>query len=151
MKVVLLENVEHLGIVGDIKEVASGYARNFLLPKMLVVKVGDPKAKSLLKDISKKRQVIKAEVKKIQKKADSLEGKTVEFNVKANEKGKLFAAITAADIAKKLELDNIKIQTAPIKDAGTHKAKIYFEHNVNANIEVIVEINDTKKKQKVNK
>ena len=69
MKVVLLENVEHLGIVGDVKEVAAGYARNYLLPKKLAVKNSDSQAKILLKNIGQKRNRVKTEIKKLEKAA----------------------------------------------------------------------------------
>jgi len=150
MKIVLIENVDHVGIVGDTKTVADGYARNYLLPKKLAVKIGGKQAKSLLKDIAKKRQKAKAEIASIEKTAKELEGKSIAFEASASEKGKLFAAITTADIAKKLKLDKKQIQCAPLKDLGTHKVKIYFGHGVKANVSVIINVK-TKKKIKNNK
>ena len=138
MKIVLLENVDFVGIVGDIKEVTDGYARNYLLPKKLAVKAGDPSAKKLLKNIAKKRQEAKKTILSLEKIAKELDGKTIEFMVQTNEKGKLFAAITANDIADKLEIDKKQIQCAPIKDTGAHKIKIYFSHGIKANISVII-------------
>ncbi len=150
MKIVLLENVDHLGIAGDVKEVATGYARNFLLPQRKAVVAGDRQAKDLLKNISVKRQEAKAEIKKIQKTADLLDGKTIEFVVSVNEKGKLFASITAADVAKKMQVETNILQMSPIKETGTHKVKVYFGHDIKANIEVVVmaEKETTKTKNK---
>lgn len=148
MKIVLLENVDHLGIAGDVKEVASGYARNYLLPQRKAVLVGDKQAKDLLKDITTKRQAAKAEIKKIQKIADAIEGKKIEFIVSVNERGKLFAAISAADVAKKFDIETNLLQLTPIKDTGTHKVKAYFGHDIKANIEIVVTPEEAKKTKK---
>ena len=146
--VVLLENVEHLGIVGDVKEVANGYARNYLLAEELAVKVGDEKGKILVKNISKKRDKVKKEIAKIEKLAKDFEGKQIKFKAKATSKGKLYASITSRDVAKKLKLEDDQVEFPPIKDAGEHKVRIYLGHNIKTNIIVFIEgvIEDKKKK-----
>jgi len=139
MKIVLIENVDNLGIIGDIKDVANGYARNFLIPQKLAVKLGDKTAKILLKDLGKKRAIAKEEISKIDKKAQELEGKIVNFQAKINKKGSLFAAITPVQVSEKLKIDKKIISFAPIKTLGSHKVKLNFGHNVKANIIVNVE------------
>lgn len=134
MKIVLLENVEHLGIVGDVKEVAEGYARNYLLPKKLAAKVGDKNARILLKDIVEKRKKIKAEVDKTQKLATKLNGQTLEFTLKTTDKGKLFGSIGAKEVAEKLKLDTKMVQMSPIKTVGEHSVKVYLGHNIYTSI-----------------
>ena len=144
MRVVLLENVEHLGIVGDVKEVADGYARNFLLPEKLAAKVGSSDARILMKDIKSKRAKSELEIKKLKKLALEINGKVLEFEVKATEKGKMFGAITSADVAEKLKMDKKQIQFAPLKSLGEHKVDVHLGHNVKANI--IIKIKSQVKK-----
>lgn len=148
MKIVLLENVEHLGIVGDRKEVANGYARNFLIPNKLAVKQGDPAGKKLLKDISKKRMNAQKELKDLGKIAKELEGKRIIIESKAGDSGKLFGAISSAEVADKLKVDKKKVAMAPIKTLGEHKVKINLGHKLFAYVMVeVVELKATKKKE----
>lgn len=146
MKVVLLENVENLGIVGDKKNVAPGYARNYLLPKKLVAKVGSKEAKILLKNITKKRDKIKKEVRKLEKIAKEYEGKEIKFQLKASAKGKLFGSVGTADVAKKLKISQKQIDFSPIKEVGKHKVKVNLGHNIKTQIKIIIEKLKNKKK-----
>ena len=130
MRVVLLENVEHLGIAGDIKTVTDGYARNFLLPENLAVKVGDKEGRIILKNIAEKRGKMQGEIKKLEKLAAELSGKVLEFELKTTEKGNLFGAVTVAEVAEKLKLDKKQIELAPIKTTGEHKVNVYLGHNI---------------------
>lgn len=139
MKIVLLENVEHLGIVGDVKDVAEGYARNFLLPKKLATKVGDSNAKIVLKDLAKKREKTQSEIRKIDELAKKIQDQKLDFELKSTLKGKLFGSIGAKDVAKKLKMDEKDIQMAPIKTIGEHRVKIYLGHNISTSI--IININ----------
>lgn len=138
MKVVLLENVDNLGIAGDIKEVADGFARNYLLPQNLAVKVGDAKAKALLKNISQKREQTKKQIEEIKKVAKKFEGKTIEIKSKANDKGVLFKAVSSSEVAKKLGIDAKKLSFEPIKTAGEHQVDIDFGNNIK--IKIIIKI-----------
>lgn len=150
MKIVLLENVEHLGIVGDRKEVANGYARNFLIPQKLAVKAGDPQAKKLLKDISKKRVAAQKELKELEKLTKELEGKKITISAKTGETGKLFGTINSAQVAEKFGVDKKKIVMAPIKTLGEHQVKINLGHKISAHaiIEVVELKVEKKKKEK---
>ena len=157
MKIVLLENVEHLGIVGDRKEVANGYARNFLIPKGLAVKQGDPAGKKLLKDISKKRQNAQKELKDLEKLAKELDGKKITISAKSGEAGKLFGAISSAEVAEYINkacsersrrVDKKKVVMSPIKTLGEYKVKINLGHKLSAHVIVeVVELKATKKKK----
>lgn len=147
MKVVLLENVDHLGMVGDQKEVAPGYARNFLIPQKLAVKVGDSRARILLKDIAKKRIEITKDIKKIGKIAQQFEGREIKFKLKATDKGNLFGSIGPQDIAKKLKIDKKQIQFSPIRQIGKHKISVNFGHNIYANLIIVIEAQKSKTKK----
>jgi large subunit ribosomal protein L9 len=149
MKIVLLENIENLGIVGDVKDVADGYARNFLVPQKLAVRSGDKEAKILLKNISKKREVAKKEIDKLQEIAKKINNTEIEFKEKINKKGSLFKAIGIAQIADKLKIDKKYIEIQMIKEIGKRKVKINFGNNIKATVIVNV-IEEKLKKEKIN-
>jgi len=149
MKIVLLENVDNLGIVGDVKDVAEGYARNFLIPQKLAVRFGDKEAKILLKNISKKREAAKKEISKLEEIAKKIDNFEIEFKEKINKKGSLFKAISIAEVAEKLKIDKKYIQMQQIKEIGKHKIKINFGNNIKASVNVKV-VEEVIKKEKIN-
>jgi len=104
-KVVLLDNVAKLGKKYDVKEVASGYARNFLLPNQKAVLA----TKSVIDNIDSLRS--KAETERGEawtqflKEADKLKGVIIELTAKANEEGHLYGAVHPEDVAEKITAD----------------------------------------------
>lgn len=144
MKVILLQDIENLGKKYEIKNVADGYARNFLIPHGLA----QPATKEVLiwletqKDIERRRA--EEDLKKIQDFASSIDGQEVILPVKVGEEGQLFESINAQKIAEKLkeigfevEKNQIDFKTA-IKELGEFPVKIKFEHNLEAEIRVII-------------
>jgi large subunit ribosomal protein L9 len=131
MKVILLQDVPSLGQKDDIKEVKTGYWRNFLLPKELAV-FATPK---LIEQAEKRKEetakIREEEEKKIAKELKKLKDKPLEIKAKADEKGNLFAGISAEDISRalkeemKLEIspNAIKIEK-PIKKIGEHEIPV---------------------------
>ncbi|PMP91177.1 MAG: 50S ribosomal protein L9, partial [Desulfurella sp.] len=93
MRVVLLEDIENLGLAGDVLDVKDGYARNFLFPRKLALKA----TKENVKLIEEKRNsIIKRAQKRLQleqAKKEQLDGLTIELKAKAGEGGKLFGSI----------------------------------------------------------
>lgn len=144
MRVILLQNVENLGKKYDIKEVKNGYARNFLIPKGLA----KPATRKAIKwlEVQKEIEEKKAEeeLKKVQELASSLEGLELMISVKIGEEGQLFESINSQKISEKLkelgfDIKKIKIElTEPIKDLGEYPIKIKFEHNLEAEIKIII-------------
>jgi large subunit ribosomal protein L9 len=99
MKVILLQNVEGLGKIGDLKEVANGYARNYLLPRQLAA----PATASLM---ANREQRVAAEQRKIEKQAETkrqqaerLEHIVLTFRARVGREGRLYGSITSQDIA----------------------------------------------------
>ncbi|MGE4546383.1 MAG: 50S ribosomal protein L9 [Desulfurella sp.] len=144
MKVVLLEDIENLGLAGEIKEVKSGYARNFLFPKKLAlaatkenVKLIEEKTNSIVKRTQKRLQAEQA-------KKEQLDGLIVEIKAKAGEGGKLFGSIGAPDIyealkEKQIEVDKKSIRLdEPIKQLGEYEVTIALYRDIKATIKVIV-------------
>lgn len=134
MKVILLESVPKVGSVNEIVDVSDGFAMNSLIPKGLA-KVASPKniaeAEKQLKENKARDDAHKKEISEAIK---SLNGETLTMVASANEKGTLFSAISAGDIAeaiqeqKKLEIDPVYIDLdQAIKEIGPRKVAITLE------------------------
>jgi len=145
MRVILLQDVEKLGKKYDVKEVSNGYARNFLFPKGLVKPATEENLKWLetQKEIEAKRA--EEELKKIQEFATNIDGQEIIIPVKiGEEEQQLFESITAQKIYEKLKELGFEVKKTqivlpePIKELGEFPIKIKFEHNLEAEIKVIV-------------
>lgn len=144
MKVILLKDIEKLGKKYEVKNVKSGYARNFLISQELV-KIADEKSLQWL-EVQKEIESKKAEegLKKIQELASKIDGVEVLIPVKLGEMGQLFESITAQKIVEKLkelgfDIKKSQIEMAEaIKELGEFPLKVKFEHNLESEIRVIV-------------
>jgi len=144
MKVILIQEVKNLGKKHEIKEVANGYARNFLIPKGLV----KPATKEMLKwlETQKEKEAKKSEdeLKKIQSVASTIDGQEIFIPVKVGDEGQLFESITSQKIYEKLKELGFEIKKnqillpEPIKETGEFPIKIRFEHNLEVEIKIIV-------------
>jgi len=144
MKVILQKDIPNLGDAGDIKDVADGYARNYLLPKKLVLLANESSRKA----IEHQRKLIKLKKdkrkKESEKVAEALNGVEIQIEAQVGEEGKLFGSVTSMDIAAKLlekghEVDKRKILLdAPIKQEGEFEITIKLEEGLNAQIKVSV-------------
>lgn len=143
MKVILLQNIKNLGEADEIKEVASGYARNFLFPKKLAQLATSALIEKISEKIKKKEEEIIKSAQKAKENAEILEKTTVSIRVKTQKGGKLFAAITARDVAlaineqtkQNISHENIIIDE-PIKKAGEYRVKIKIYKNVSASVKI---------------
>ncbi len=146
MKVILNQDVVGLGEEGDIKDVADGYARNFLLPKKLAV----PHTKQFLAMLEHKRASI--EKRKEEKRLEAaglkerLEAEEIRFSVPAGENGKLFGSVNnvnvAAELEKKgftIEKKRIEIPEHAIRNVGVYKIRIRLYDKEEATIKLVVE------------
>ncbi len=144
MQVILLKDIENVGKKYEIKEVKNGYARNFLIPQGLA----KPATKTALiwLETQKEIEAKKAEedLKKIQEIASAIDDQEIIIAVKVGEEGQLFESIPSQKISEKLKelgFDIKKTQIEllqPIKELGEFPVKIKFEHNLEAEIKVIV-------------
>lgn len=130
MKVLLLKDVYKLGRAGDVKRVADGYGRNFLLPKGLaVLATGNAlkQVEAIREDAAVQRQALNHEMSGV---AELLAGKVFTFSSKAGETGKLYGSITTQMIADaiqskyKVQVDRHQIEVNPVRTLGEHKAHI---------------------------
>ena len=144
MNVILCEDVDNLGFMGEQVKVAAGYARNYLLPRKLAVVADSASAAQIeheMRIIKKREEKRRVELTEVSKGLAKL---NVEFTTKASAEGRLFGAITTLHIAKKLaELDydvnrkKIKL-SEPIKSLGDHAVTLQLGAGVEATINVVV-------------
>ena len=145
MKVILTHDIRALGRKGDVKEVADGYARNYLIPKDLALEatpaniklLNDQKASMIHRELQDE-----AEAKEL---AGKLKDVVITFQAKVGEGGRLFGSITAKDIVEEIkkkthyELDKRKLEIdEAIKNAGDHPVKIHLYKEITATITVKV-------------
>lgn len=149
MKVLLTETVDNLGSAGEIKKVADGYARNFLIPKGLAM----PATAAALKKAKLRRQAEARRQKRAEVEAQSLARTlsqvTLTFQVKAGEKDRLYGSITNADIAEAFEretgqaIDKRKVELEePIRELGSYHVPIKLLPDLIPRVTVIVERED---------
>jgi large subunit ribosomal protein L9 len=144
MQVILLKDVEKLGLRGDVVEVARGYARNFLLPRRLA-EVATPARVRELERVEAARAVHEARsAEQAQGIADVL-GKTVlRFEVKSGPTGSLFGSVTPSDVAdeiwrtRKIRVDRRKIAIDPIKRIGRFAIPIALFEDVEVEVKTLV-------------
>lgn len=146
MKVILLSDVVGAGVAGEVKEVADGYARNYLLPQGLAV-LATPAA---LKMTENQRQALTQRQARLQSQelevAGRLEGVEVRLQARVGAGGRLYGSITAADIAEELTrlsglaVDKRKIELEkPIRHLGSYQATVKLSKGVAPKVRVIVE------------
>jgi large subunit ribosomal protein L9 len=144
MKLILKENIEHLGQIGDIVKVAPGYARNYLLPKGFAIEATDKNAKAL---DHAKRQLAYKKNKNLETAKNliaKLEALTIQLTHQAGEEGKLFGSVTNMEIAAFLkdngfDVDRKKIVLAePIKQLGEYSVPVKIHPEIAATLKVTV-------------
>ncbi len=160
MKVIFLQDVPNVAQAGQVKEVADGYARNYLIPRKLAA-LAQPQAVSQIETRTKKMEVrLTSEMNEL---ASQIEGKEVSLKAKAGAKDKLYGSITSADIAAELqnvtglEIDKRKIELEePIRQLGSYEIALKLGKDITPKIKVTVieeeaEEKPSKKEKKVAK
>lgn len=138
MQVLLIKAVPKLGLPGDVKTVANGYARNYLLPQGLAVLPNDPQARELRANLDAARTAAEAAKAKAEAKAKEWAGKTVTITAKATGDGTLYAAVTEKDVAKELGLATKLVHFQPAKTVGSYEGRVDLGEGVDAPIQVEV-------------
>ena len=154
VKVILLKDIENIGKKGDIKKVANGYARNFLFPKKLVKIASKEAIEELEKQEELEEKKAEEELKVVQEVIKKIDGLEIEMPVKVDEEGKLYGSIKEVEISKILTEKRFNIKKKqikipqPIKEIGEHQVTILFDHNLEAEIKIIVVEERKEKKSK---
>jgi large subunit ribosomal protein L9 len=145
MKVILQKDVKDLGKVGDLVNVANGYARNFLFPRKLAIeaterRVGEYEHLKKVADVKRKKAMT---VRKSM--IDKIKGITIEFKREAGETEKLFGSITTVEISKQLEAQGYTVDRRDIhleeqiRILGQHKATVKLGDGLETEITISVE------------
>jgi large subunit ribosomal protein L9 len=144
MKVLLLKDVYKLGHAGDIKKVADGYGRNYLIPNGMAM-VATPgavkQADQIRKAADERRSLLNAEMGEV---AERLGGVTISFARKAGETGKLYGSITTQMICDEMkekfqvEIEKHQIEIKPIRTLGEHIAQIRLTVDLVPDIKILV-------------
>ena len=146
MKIILLDKIQKLGGIGDVVDVSSGYARNFLIPKKKAMFASDDNLKYVESRKSELAAASADEVAKAQGLGDSIEGSKVEIKVQVTEEGALYGSvgtreISAAFIAIDLAVDKsvVQLPEGPLKELGDYSITLLFHPEVSCVVEVSVQ------------
>ena len=146
MKVLLTQTVKNVGKPGDIKEVADGYARNYLIPRGLAAVATAAAVKQAESQRAAEQRREEKNVAENQKLATTLGETSVTLRARAGTQGRMYGAITAADIAAAIEqkvgrpIDRHRIEIeGPIRTLGEHKVPIRVARDLVPEVTVTIE------------
>ncbi|MFH1927114.1 MAG: 50S ribosomal protein L9 [Chloroflexota bacterium] len=146
IQVILLKDIKRLGKAGDVKRVANGYARNYLIPRGLAAVATTQAIKQARERLVAESRRTQIEVTSAESLAEIVDKLSFTFRVKAGDTGTLYGSITNADIATRLEkeigqaFDKRKILLEqPIKELGTYTVEVKLISNVTPTVTVVVE------------
>lgn len=145
MKLILLQDVETLGKKLEVKEVADGYARNFLIPKGLAKPATESEVAEAERLLAEAEANAKKELEVVEKSASKLDGYELKMPVSVGEEGQLFAQISPRQIAQALAANGFQVSakqvkiSEPIKELGEFDVTVEFDHGLEVAIKVIVE------------
>ena len=144
MKILLLKDVYHLGHAGDVKKVADGYGRNYLIPQGYAV-LATPGALKQAESIRAKAEVLRKQLSsEMSVVAERINGAWITFASKAGETGKLYGSITSQMVAEKIaekagvEIDKRMIDIQPIRTLGEHKAHVRLTIDIVPSVNIMV-------------
>jgi large subunit ribosomal protein L9 len=145
VKVILTKDVPKLGKSGDMKNVADGYATNFLIPQKLAVSAAGGAYRAWQHDIASREEKRRREREEAEIYAQRVSSTTLTMRVQVGEGGKLYGSITAKDIADALDRRGIKIDRhkveldEPLKALGTYKVAVKVYAGMTPEVTVILE------------
>lgn len=146
MKVIFTADVDRVALLGQVKEVANGYARNYLLPRGLAVPATEGALKMMeIQKASEEKKLAKLE-SELEGSANRLDGLTVTIKARTGAENRLYGSVTAQDVAEAIEqasgqeIDRRKVTlAAPIRVAGEHEVVVKLSRNLNPRVKVVVE------------
>ena len=144
MKVLLCEDIDKLGWLGDVVEVSEGYARNYLLPQGLAKFATEDSIKAIADEKAKRAEQRVLEGKRLEDAAKAVEGAEAVIAAKANEQGHLFGSVSAHQIGGNLRAQGFEVTDEVvqlpehIKEVGTHAVTLKFAGDVTVTVNVVV-------------
>ena len=144
MKVLLCQDVEKLGWFGDVVNVKTGYARNYLLPQQIAIVPTEDNIKSLEEERARRSQERKIAMERLAQVVEKVDGAEAVVAARANEQGNLFGSVAEKDIATNLREqgfevpDNCVVLNEHIKAVGEYTVRLKFSPELIATVKVIV-------------
>lgn len=145
MEILLREDVENLGEMGEVVEVADGYARNYLLPRQMAVEVTDSNLEQVRREQEAREERQQQERERLESQADQLEGFVCLIEARATEKGQLYGSVTAGDVAEALVENGFEglrasniVMDKPIEELGDYDIELMLLPEVRVPITVRV-------------
>jgi len=144
MNIILMENVEKLGTVGDVVKVKNGYARNYLLPRQLGIPATDGNLKRIEREKTKRLAIWEADKKEAELKAEQLSKVSLTISVEVNDQEKLYGAISESDIIDAFHKEGQQIDKKslvlekPVDDLGIFEVGVKFHPQVIAKVRLWV-------------
>jgi len=144
MKVLLHDDIEGLGYLGDVVEVSDGYARNYLLPRKLVAPPTEANIKAIQKEKVHQVDLRRLAREKLIKIAEQVNNAQLTISALANEQGHLFGSIGPEDIARALQEKGFEVQAKHvrlpdhIRQLGAYDVKLHFGENIDTIVQVQV-------------
>ncbi len=138
MEVLLKRTVENLGMLGDIVNVKAGYARNYLLPQAIAIRVSAANVQMIERERKLARTEELARVGNLQLLADTLAETSVTVEGRANEEGHLFGSVNAAQIAAALKAKGVPVEERqirlehPLKEIGVFDVPVHLHSDIEA-------------------
>ena len=150
MKLILRRMVDRLGDEGDVVDVKAGYARNYLIPQGLAYLASAGNLRKLERERDEAEELARHDYLEARRRSSQLEGISLVFHVRAGDDGRLFGAVTNADVADRLnqgELDfevdrRIVMLEEPLKLLGASKVLVRLHSQVEVEVEIQVERNE---------
>ena len=146
MKIILLDKIQKLGEIGDVVDVSSGYARNFLIPKKKAMFASDDNLKYVESRKSELAAASADEVAKAQGLADSIEGSKAEIKVQVTEEGALYGSVGTREISDafvaidhSVDKSVVQLPEGPLKELGDYSITLLFHPEVSCVVEVSVQ------------
>ena len=144
MEVILRQDIDELGLEGDVVNVAKGYARNYLIPQSIALEATEHNRKALemqRKKIELKRVRVKEQAEQVKAEMEKV---VLTFSQKAGEEGKLYGSVTSMDVASQLKDQGVDVERRkivlekPIKELGEFQVDVKIYPEVTAAIKVVV-------------
>jgi len=144
MKVLLYEDIDKLGWLGDVVEVKTGYARNYLIPQGLAKVANEASIRAIAEEKARRAEQRRLEGKRLEEAVKAIEGAEAVIAAKANELGYLFGSVNERQIAANLRAQGFEVRDEivqlpeHIKQIGTHSVTLKFRDDLTATINVVV-------------
>jgi large subunit ribosomal protein L9 len=146
MQVILVQNVDNLGTLGDIVQVKSGYARNYLLPQGVARMATAENVKEVEARRAELERVEADKQKEAQDRHAAIDGRSVTIRAKVGAEEKLFGSVSAGDIADALTADGVEVEKreirlpeGPLRTTGEFEIDVHLHGDLDATVTVIVE------------